>query len=339
MALRSVLGRRAFLVALVGCGLIPGRARNAEAHSYRIALANLDETPGVRLEGLGFTGSDLRRSFELAARTLPVDMLYFDNGGDPARAVANAKTAIAAKVDLLIEYNADAEANAEIARRLDAAAIPALALVDPLPGAPLYGPDNREAGRIAGKALGAFARENWPGEQVLGVLIGDLADPGAAVSDRVQGITEGVHASLPALKLASLDTGGQSVRADALLAKLLQTERGRRLLIATLDDLAALYAKNAIEMNQRQGDCVIVSQGLDPYIHGGANEKKEIDPNNRSSVVLGSVAYYMDRYGYEVLPLALRLLAGERLPPRTLTRHVLVTAANVFKEYPPIDMN
>jgi ribose transport system substrate-binding protein len=62
-------------------------------------------------------------------------------------------------------------------------------------------------------------------------------------------------------------------------------------------------------------------------------------PNNRGSVVLGSVAYYMDRYGYDVLPLALRLLAGEKLPPRTVTQHILVTAANVFQEYPPFDMN
>ena len=30
-------------------------------------------------------------------------------------------------------------------------------------------------------------------------------------------------------------------------------------------------------------------------------------------------AYYMDRYGYDVLPLALRLLAGETLPSRTAT--------------------
>jgi len=281
----------------------------------------------------------VRRSFELAARTLPVDMLYFDNAGDPARAIANAETAIAAKVDLLIEYNADADANAEIARHLADAAIPALALVDPLPGAPLYGPDNRTAGRIAGRALGAFARETWPNEQVLGVLIGDLAEPSQAISDRVQSITEGLQESLPSLKLASLDTGGQSVRADALLAKFLQTERGKRLLIATLDDLAAVYAKNAIEMNRRQSDCVIVSQGLDPNIHGGVTEKKEIDPNNRSSVVLGSVAYYMDRYGYDVLPLALRLLSGETLPPRTTTQHKLVTAADVFREYPPFDMN
>jgi len=335
MELRPRLRRRLFLGGLLACGVSGSRA---EGRRYRIALANFDETPGVTLEGLGFTGAELRRSFELAARTLPVEMIYFDNAGEAARAVANAEAAIAAKVDLLIEYNGDADANAEIARRLAAASIPAFALINSLPGAPLYGPDNRAAGRIAGRALGTFAVETWPAEQVLGVLIGDLADPGPAITDRVQGIIEGIHQSLSALNLALLDTGGQPVRADALLAKFLQTQRGR-VLIATLDDLAAVYAKNAIEMNRRQSDCVIISQGLDRNIHGSASEKKEIDPNNRGSVVLGSVAYYMDRYGYDVLPLALRLLTGETLPPRTVTQHMLVTAANVFREYPPFDMN
>jgi ribose transport system substrate-binding protein len=334
-----VLRRRLFLAGLLACGLAPARAARPEARRFRIALANLDETPGVPIEGLGFTGADVRRSFELAARTLPVDMLYYDNAGDPGRAVANAESAITAKVDLLIEYNADPEANAEIARRLAAAAIPVLALVDPVPGAPLYGPDNRGAGRIAGRALGSFVQETWPGQQVLGVLIGDLADPGPAVKDRIQGIADGVHETIPTLKLAPLDTGGQSVRADALLAKFLRTEPGQRVLVATLDDLSAIYAKRAIEMNLRQSDCIIVSQGLDPNIHGGASEKKEIDPSNRGSEVLGSVAYYMDRYGYDVLPLALRLLAGQRLPPRTVTHHILVTAETVFREYPPFDIN
>src|SRR5271169_4175550 len=336
MARRPGLNRRFILAGVLACGVRPVRA---QIRRFRIALANLNEAPGATLEGLGFTGLELRRSFELAGRTLPVDMVYFDNGGDPARAVANADAAIVAKVDLLIEYNSDADANAEIARRLAAASVRGLALVDPLPGAPLYGPDNRAAGYIAGRALGSFAQETWPDEQVLGVLIGDLADPGPAISDRVQGITEGVHESLPGLKLASLDTGGHSVRADALLTKFLQAEGRQRLLIATLDDLAAVYAKNAIEMNRRQSDCTIVSQGLDPNIHGGASEKKELDPQNRGSVVLGSVAYYIDRYGYDALPLALRLLAGETMPPRTVTHHILVTATNVFQEYPPFDMN
>jgi ABC-type sugar transport system substrate-binding protein len=336
MATAPMLARRSFLASLLACGLGPAIAGTRR---YRIGFADLDETPGVTLEGLGFTGSDVRRSFELAARTLPVDMLYYDNAGDPARAVANAEAAIAAKVDLLIEYSADADANAEIARRLAAAQIPAIALVHPLPGAALYGPDNRAAGRIGGRALGAFARDTWPGAKVEGVLISDLARPGAAVGDRVAGITDGVRQTLPELKFARLDTGGQSVRADGLMTKFLLTQPNQKLLIATLDDLAAIYATKAIELNGRQGDCIIVSQGLDPNIHGGVSEKKELDPNNRGSVVLGSVAYYMDRYGHDVLPLALRLLRGEKLPPHSYTHHILVTAANVFQEYPPIDMN
>src|ERR1700751_5716312 len=124
MAPRPMLRRRPLLAGLLASGL--GSAW-ADRLRFRIAFANLDETPGVTLEGLGFTGAEVRRSFELAARTLPVDMLYFDNAGDPARAIANAEAAVAAKIDLLIEYNADAEANAEIARRRAAAALPALA--------------------------------------------------------------------------------------------------------------------------------------------------------------------------------------------------------------------
>jgi hypothetical protein len=34
-----------------------------------------------------------------------------------------------------------------------------------------------------------------------------------------------------------------------------------------------------------------------------------------------------------------RLLGGERVPARTVTRHRLVTAGTVFREYPPFDMN
>ena len=92
-------------------------------------------------------------------------------------------------------------------------------------------------------------------------------------------------------------------------------------------------------MNRRQSDCIIVSQGLDPNIHGGASEKKEIDPANRGSIILGSVAYYFDRYGYEVLPIVMQMLQNEQVPAQTLTNHVLISAKNVFREYPPFDMN
>ena len=129
----SQLGRRQVLAAVFGI-LTIGLADAGEQRRFRIAFANLNDDPSARVEGLGFSGAEVRRSFELASRTLPVDMIYYDNGGDPEAALANAYDAIGRKVDLFIEYNADAEADAEIARKLKAAAIPVLAVNYPIPG-------------------------------------------------------------------------------------------------------------------------------------------------------------------------------------------------------------
>ena len=332
------LKRRHFLLTLVAI-IASARATKAEPRRFRVAFANLTEEPGTRIDGLGFTGAEIRRSFELASRTLPLDMIYYDNGGDAEKALGNARDAVARKVDLLIEYNSDAGANAEIARQLSAAGIPVLAVNYPIPGAPIYAADHREAGRIAGQALGKFAKENWSDQTLVAAILGDVLDPSPALTERVQGVTEGLKQELPELSPARLDSAGHPVRAGGVLAKFLAAQTKRKVLVATLDDATALVAKSAVETAGRINDCVIASQGADRSIHGGASEKKEIDPANRGSIVLGSVAYYLDRYGYEILPIALQMLRGEQVPARTSTKHVLISAKNVFAEYPPYDMN
>jgi len=330
--------RRHFLLATLAM-VLSKRVASAGPQRFRVAFANLNEEPGTRIDGLGFTGSEIRRSFELASRSLPVDMTYYDNGGDGNKALGNAKDAVASKVDLLIEYNSDARANVEIGRMLETARIPLLAVNYSVPGAPLYTADNIGAGRIAGQALGKFAKENWPDQTVVAAILGDVSDPSAAVTARIQGVTEGLRQELPDLSLVRLDSAGHSVRAGSVLSKFLAAQTRRKVLVATLDDASALAAKSAVEAAGRISDCVIVSQGADRSIHGGASEKKEIDPANRGSVVLGSVAYYFDRYGYEILPIALRMLRGEHVPSQTLTKHIMISAKNVFLEYPPNDMN
>jgi ribose transport system substrate-binding protein len=282
--------RRHFLLATLAT-ILSKRIASAGPERFRVAFANLNEEPGTRIDGLGFTGSEIRRSFELASRSLPVDMTYYDNGGDGNKALANAKDAVASKVDLLIEYNSDARTNVEIGRMLETARIPLLAVNYSVPGAPLYTADNIGAGRIAGQALGKFAKENWSDQTLVAVILGDVSDPSAAVTARIQGVTEGLRQELPDLSLVRLDSAGHSVRAASVLSKFLAAQTRRRVLVATLDDASALAAKSAVEAAGRISDCVIVSQGADRSIHGGASEKKEIDPANRGSVVLGSVAY------------------------------------------------
>jgi ABC-type sugar transport system substrate-binding protein len=214
-----------------------------------------------------------------------------------------------------------------------------LAINHPIPGAPLYTADNIGAGRIAGQTLGQFAKQNWSDQTPVSAILGDVADPNPAVATRIQGITEGLRQELPNLQPTLLDSAGHPVRAEGVLAKFLGTQTKRKVLIAALDDATALAAKSAIETAARTSDCVIVSQGASRIVHGGTSEKKEIDPANRGSIVLGSVAYYLDRYGYEILPIAMQMLRGQQVPAQTLTNHVLISAKNVFREYPPFDMN
>ena len=318
--------------------LVGGLATAQAERRYVIAFANFTEEPGVTLEGTAFTGREIRESFVLASRSQPVEMVFYDNQRDDARAVANAEAAVARKVDLYIQYHRGA-ANAVVAEKLKAAGIPVLALNYPVPGAPLYTIDNTAAGKVAGEALAQFAVRSWRGQPTAGVIIGNLSDAADRVPERVRGVTEALAQQLPGVRVTTLDTKGNPAQVAPLLGKFLAGYPKGKLLLAATDDTTALAVKSAVEGASRAQDSAIVSHGVDRTIHGGMNDRKEIDPTNRASIVIGSVAFYLDRYGYDVLPLALRMLHGETVPARVTTRHKLITAANVFIEYPPYDMN
>ena len=330
---RAALVRGIIAAALVSSAVAVGAA--APERRYTIAFANATEEPGVSVEGTGFTGAEIRQSFVLAARTLPIDLVFFDNHGDDARAIANAEAAIARKVDLYVQYHRGGSANAAIAQKLKAAGIPVIAVNAAVPGAPLYSLDNAVAGRIAGDALAQFATRTWPGQATVAVVIGRVSSN----PERVQGVAEALRKRMPAVQVSMLDTQGNPAQAAPLLGPLLAAQPTRKVLIAATDDATALAAKSAVEAAGRARDAAIVGHGVDRSIHGGANDRKELDPNNRASIVLGSVAFYLDRMGYQVLPLAMRMLRGESVPARTVTPHKLITPANVFAEYPPYDMN
>jgi ribose transport system substrate-binding protein len=311
----------------------------AQDRRYTVAFANLTEEPGVTLEGTGFTGRDVRESFALAARRLPIDLVFYDNQRDGGRALANVTDAISRKVDLYIQYHRDPAVNTAVGEKLRAAGIPALAINEPVPGAPLYTADNIAAGRIAGDALGDLAVRTWRGLPTIAVLLGHLADQPDRIPERAKGVIEGIRRHLPAIRVIPIDTQGNPAQVGPLLGRFLAAQPSGKVLVAAMDDTTALLAKTALEAAGRAPDAAIASHGVDRSVHGGVNDRKEIDPNNRGSIVIGSVAFYLDRYGYEVLPLALRMLRGKAVPPRTITPHRLITAANVWREYPPYDMN
>src|SRR2546427_60361 len=209
---RRCAARRWFGIALLLTLLLWALTPAAQERSWVVAFANLTEEPGVTLEGTGFTGRDVHEGFALAARQWPIDLVFYDNRRDPQRALANCEDAIGRKVDLYIQYNADAGANTAVGRQLRAAGIPVLAANCPVPGAPLYTLDNRAAGRIAGEALADFGQRVWRGKALLGVLIGHLSPAEEGASQRAQGVGGGVKRPLPAPRTGSVGTQGHPAR-------------------------------------------------------------------------------------------------------------------------------
>ena len=145
------------VAAALATPMTTAAAATDTAQRFRVSVACASEVPAVRLDGLGFSCADVRRSFELAARGQPLDLTFYDNRGDRNAALTNVDEAIRGGTQLFIQYDPDAAVNAATGTRLKAAGIPALGLNHLVPGAPLYGSDNAAAGLIAGQALAEFA--------------------------------------------------------------------------------------------------------------------------------------------------------------------------------------
>ena len=235
----------------------------AQERRYTVAFANLTEEPGVTVEGTGFTGRDVREGFALAARRHPIDLVFYDNQRDNARALANAEDAIAKKVDLYVLYHRDPATNAAIVDKLKRAGIPVIALNHAAGGTPLYTIDNVAAGRIAGEALGDFAARNWRAQNKIIAVLGPLGAQAEGIPERVHGVTEGLKRQLPSTRVVMLDTQGNPAQVGALLGKLVSAQPTAKILVATTDDQTALAAKAALESAGRLQDGAIVSHGVD----------------------------------------------------------------------------
>ena len=195
------------------------RAAVGQERRYTIAFANLTEEPGVTFEGTGFTGGRVRSSFALAARKLPVDLVFYDNQRDATKAQANAEDAVARKVNLYIQYFAGLDANAAIAAQLKAAGIPMLAVNYPVPGAPLYTADNSPRDASRGGARRSSPRARGGASRRSRSSCGPVEAKADRVPERVQGVVEALRAEAARREASHARHPGQSRAGGALLGE------------------------------------------------------------------------------------------------------------------------
>ncbi|MFO7302894.1 MAG: substrate-binding domain-containing protein [Acidobacteriota bacterium] len=337
LRLRDIVERTGFnkglcfrlLHTLRYCGLV----EKIDETRYRLS-AEMHRRKRYRI-GYAALGNDssfqrtVQESLVFAAQNEDVELIVLDNRRSAKTALRNADYLIREKVDLAIEFQIDEGAAPAIAARYVQAGIPFIAVHVPHPGATYYGANNYQAGLLAGHYLGRWARSRWGG-QVDEVLLIEAARAGTLVQGRLDGVLAGLRETLrdamANCPVVTLDGDGEFNRSlERVRAHLRRTDR-RRVLVGAMNDSSALGATRAFQEAGRAATCAIVGQNAEPDARAELRQPR--------TPLIGSVAYFPERYGEELIALALDLLEGRPTPPAKFVRHQVITAANLHHYYP-----
>jgi ribose transport system substrate-binding protein len=335
LRLRDVVVRTGFnkvmcfriLYTLHSCGFLEKVGEN----QYRI-LSNIRPNRRYRL-GYAAQGQDSSFPREVtvgltrAAESSRVELVVVDNRYDAKMALRNADQLVREEVDLAIEFQADEAVAPAIAGKFMEASIPMIAIDIPHPGATYFGANNYEAGLIGGRCLGRWANKHWQGE-VDEIIMLEISRAGSLPQARIRGMLAGLNETMRRVessRVVHLNGDGQFGATLECTRKHLRTSKSRRILVGAATDPSALGALRAFEEAGRAADCAVVGHNAEPE---GRAELRQ----SRTRLI-GSVAYFPERYGAGVIRLALDILARKATPPAVFIKHQLITPDNVDHYY------
>ena len=272
---------------------------------------------------------EVHTSLLRAAEREDVELIVVSNRYQPKVALRNAEHLIKERVDLVIEFQTDEAIAPAIASKYLEANLPLIAIDIPHPGATYFGANNYQAGLLAGRYLGQWARTRWNG-QVEEVLLLELTRAGSLVHARMGGVRAGLnetlHDAMASCRVVSLDGDGQFKTSIEKVRRHLRGSKARHVLVGAANDPSALGAARAFQEAGRTETCAIVGQNAEPDARAELREPR--------TPLVASVGFFPERYGDGLIKLALDILAHRQTPPALFIRHQLITTENVDHFYP-----
>ena len=294
--------------------------RPIKLRSYRI---------GYAAQGTDYQFSrEVSESLQRAATAESIGLISFDNRYNSKIALRNADLLVREKVDLVIEFQTDDNVAPIVAGKYREAGIPLIALEVPHPGATFYGANNYEAGLIAGRYLGRWVKENWNSE-VDEILLLELRRAGNLPRMRLTGVLVGLNLTLPQTKnckVTYLDGDGVFGTSLEVVRRYLRFSRAQHMVVAGVNDPSSLGALRAFQEAGRTDHCAVIGQNASPE---GRAELREAHTR-----FIGSVAYFPERYGENLIRLSLDILNNRPVPPAVFVEHKLVTPRTVDHFFP-----
>jgi ribose transport system substrate-binding protein len=294
-------------------GFSPGRR-------YKIGyLAQTGETSFYRAVTRGLIESAGRAG---------VDLVVLNSQHSPDVALANVEKLLAENVDLVMMFQSYSQVAAVISARNSSRELPLIAIEMPHPNAVYFGVDNCHAGLIAGRYLARWAEQHWKG-QVDEILLVGSARTGSLPEARLTGCLLGINEVLPNsahAKVTMVNGDWQFDVSRETVKRHLDKSKASRILVSAIFDPSALGALQAFRDADRLQDCAIVGQN-------GSVEAR-LQMRKSDSRLIGSVAYFPERYGEQLIPLALGMLTQRvPVPNAVFIKHQLITPSNLKQHY------
>jgi ribose transport system substrate-binding protein len=267
---------------------------------------------------------------KLDGRLMGVDVLTYDNAGDPAKSLQNAELMIQQGVDFGIHLVLFPDVAERIAKLFDRRGIPQLfyAVAPAKTKKPYLVLPDFGTGMEIGRYLGQYAKANWGGKVDKVVLMGQK-QTGAISEYRTGGGRAGIESvlgKLPDDKVVTLDGGGglleesQRAMADWLTAN----PEPRNILVVGFADTLAVGAVRALEAAGRDKTA---AAGGQPGVPDGLNELRK-GPGKSAF----KVSFVQD-LAFASWPVALGIYAleGGKLPDVLTFTAQQYTAQNIAK--------
>jgi ribose transport system substrate-binding protein len=156
-----------------------------------------------------------------------------------------------------------------------------------------------------------------------------LERAGSLPKMRLTGMLVGMKETCPQLEKCTvtyLDGDGKLGHTFEAMRRHLRASKAKRFLVGAINDPSALGALRAFQEAGRAELCAIMGQNASPE---GRMELRE-----RGTRLIGSVAYFPEKYGSDLLAVALDILHRRAVPPAVFVKHQLVTPDNVDHVYP-----
>lgn len=300
--------------------------QSAGKGKYR-SLTYTKSSQTIRLGFAAQTDSEFSRnvaaSLQAVAAREHVHLITVNNRYSAQQALVNADRLIKERVDLVLEFQTYERVAPVIASKFLEAHIPVIAIEIPHPGATYFGANNYQAGLIGGRALGRWAKEHWNGD-VQEIVLLELSIAGALLQLRTSGMVAGLREELrnaDSIPIVHLDAKGGFERNLDVMRKFLRRTTPKRRIVGAVNDIAALAALSAFEEAGARKLCAVVGQ------NGTQDARRELRrPGTR---LVGTVAYFPERYGEDLVPLALTILQHKTVPPAVFVKHQLLTPKNI----------